>query len=220
MTFTQPSRRNFTISLHSKGEIVNDPERVQSYRKKYLLNKSQFEHVIRALEPYMEIDEYGLHTIRNIYYDTSNQELIRTSLDKPCYKEKFRVRCYGEPTQDAKIFLVCVVMLVVNGNLGTSVAIVGAFGLIRFRTLQGSSRDIAYIFFVMAAGLTCSVGYIGFAIAVTLMVCAILFILQFCHYGDDRTEKKELRITILRLPMRRRKKNLSMRFAVETVILP
>ena len=73
--------------------------------KKYLLNKSQFEHVIRALEPYMEIDEYGLHTIRNIYYDTSNQELIRTSLDKPCYKEKFRVRCYGEPTQDAKIFL-------------------------------------------------------------------------------------------------------------------
>ena len=92
--------------------------------------------------------------------------------------------------------LVCVVMLVVNGNLGTSVAIVGAFGLIRFRSLQGSSRDIAYIFFVMAAGLTCSVGYIGFAIAVTLMVCAILFILQFCHYGEDRTEKKELRITI------------------------
>ena len=70
--------------------------------KKYLLNKSQFEHVIRALDSYMEIDEYGLHTIRNIYYDTSNQELIRTSLDKPCYKEKFRVRCYGEPAQDAK----------------------------------------------------------------------------------------------------------------------
>lgn len=92
--------------------------------------------------------------------------------------------------------LVCVVMLVVNGNLGTSVAIVGAFGLIRFRSLQGSSRDIAYIFFVMAAGLTCSVGYIGFAIAVTLMVCVILFGLQACHYGEERTEKKELRITI------------------------
>lgn len=73
--------------------------------KKYLLNKFQSEQVMNALGKHMEIDEYGLHTIRNIYYDTSDQELIRTSLDKPCYKEKFRVRCYGEPKEDTKIFL-------------------------------------------------------------------------------------------------------------------
>lgn len=92
--------------------------------------------------------------------------------------------------------LVCVVMTMVNGNLGTSVAIVGAFSLIRFRSLQGSSRDIAFIFFAMTAGLTCSMGYLIFAAAVTVFVCVILFVLQVMHYGEKKTEEKDLRITI------------------------
>ena len=92
--------------------------------------------------------------------------------------------------------LVCVVMTIVNGNLGTSVAIVGAFSLIRFRSLQGSSRDIAFIFFAMTAGLTCSMGYLIYAAAVTVLVCVILFVLQVVHYGEKRTEEKDLRMTI------------------------
>lgn len=92
--------------------------------------------------------------------------------------------------------LVCVVMTMVNGNLGTSVAIVGAFGLIRFRSLQGSSRDIAFIFFAMTAGLTCSMGYLIFAAVVAVLVCVILFLLQFSHYGEGKSEEKDLRITI------------------------
>ena len=92
--------------------------------------------------------------------------------------------------------LVSVVITMVNGNLGTSVAIVGAFSLIRFRSLQGSSRDIAFIFFAMTAGLTCSMGYLPFAAAVTVFVCVILVVLQLSHYGEKRTEEKDLRITI------------------------
>lgn len=92
--------------------------------------------------------------------------------------------------------LVCVVMTMVNGNLGTSVAIVGAFSLIRFRSLQGSSRDIAFIFFAMTAGLTCSMGYLVYAAAVTVLVCVVLFVLQAIHYGEKKTEEKDLRITI------------------------
>ncbi len=92
--------------------------------------------------------------------------------------------------------LVCVVMIMVNGNLGTSVAIVGAFGLIRFRSLQGSSRDIAFIFFAMTVGLTCSMGYLIFAAAVMVLVCVILFVLQVIHYGEKMTEEKDLRIII------------------------
>lgn len=92
--------------------------------------------------------------------------------------------------------LVCVVITMVNGNLGTSVAIVGAFSLIRFRSLQGSSRDIAFIFFAMTAGLICSMGYLLFAAAVTVLVCVILFVLQLVHYGEKKTEEKDLRITI------------------------
>lgn len=92
--------------------------------------------------------------------------------------------------------LVSVVITMVNGNLGTSVAIVGAFSLIRFRSLQGSSRDIAFIFFAMTAGLTCSMGYLLFAAAVTVFVCVILVVFQLSHYGEKRTEEKDLRITI------------------------
>lgn len=73
--------------------------------KKYLLNEQQFQAVMKDMEQYMEKDQYGLHTIRNIYFDTESNELIRTSIEKPCYKEKFRVRCYGKPDSNSQIFL-------------------------------------------------------------------------------------------------------------------
>ena len=53
----------------------------------------------------MAEDSYGWHTIRNIYFDTADDALIRTSIEKPKYKEKFRVRCYGQPTEDSTYFL-------------------------------------------------------------------------------------------------------------------
>lgn len=92
--------------------------------------------------------------------------------------------------------LVCVVITMVNGNMGTSVAIVGAFTLIRFRSLQGSSRDIAFIFFAMTVGLTCSMGYLLFCAAITVLVGLILVIVSSLHYAENRTEEKDLRITI------------------------
>lgn len=73
--------------------------------KKYLLNEGQFEQLMRKLNDWMQIDDYGLHTIRNVYFDTADQLLIRTSLEKPCYKEKFRIRCYGTPDESTQTFL-------------------------------------------------------------------------------------------------------------------
>jgi hypothetical protein len=87
-------------------------------------------------------------------------------------------------------------MLVVNGNLGTSVAIVGAFSLIRFRSLQGSSRDIGFVFFAMTAGLTCSIGYLAFAAGITVLVCAVIVILYVTHFAENKTVEKKLRVTI------------------------
>ena len=92
--------------------------------------------------------------------------------------------------------LVCIVMIVVNGNLGTSLAVVGAFSLVRFRSLQGSSRDIGFIFFSMAIGIVCSAGIISLAIILTVLICAIHFILNFCGYAACGAEEKDLKITI------------------------
>ena len=65
------------------------------YEIKYLMSRRQRDAIVQAMEPYMSIDVYGHSSIRNIYYDTPNFRLIRTSLEKPVYKEKLRVRSYG-----------------------------------------------------------------------------------------------------------------------------
>lgn len=73
--------------------------------KKYLLNREKYNLLLEAIEPYMSVDSYGKHTIGNVYYDTDTYELISRSIEKPKYKEKFRVRSYGIPKEEDKVFL-------------------------------------------------------------------------------------------------------------------
>lgn len=92
--------------------------------------------------------------------------------------------------------LVAVVMTMINGSIGASVAVLGAFGLVRFRSMQGTSREITYIFFVMAVGLSTSTGYIYFSVVYTIVICMILFSMKKREFGEKKAEEKELRITI------------------------
>ncbi|MBR5969492.1 MAG: polyphosphate polymerase domain-containing protein [Lachnospiraceae bacterium] len=73
--------------------------------KKYMLPKEVYLMLLKRLNGHMEVDEYGLHTICNLYYDTQSYGLIRRSIDKPLYKEKLRLRSYGVPTLDSKVFV-------------------------------------------------------------------------------------------------------------------
>ena len=75
------------------------------YEKKYLLTYDVYLKLREKLKERMVVDEYGKHTICNIYYDTSDYELIRKSIDKPVYKEKLRLRSYGVPTLDTTVYL-------------------------------------------------------------------------------------------------------------------
>ncbi|WP_086313034.1 hypothetical protein A5821_000612 [Enterococcus sp. 7F3_DIV0205] len=77
----------------------------QRKEKKYALTNIVYQQLKRKLQPYMEEDEYGLHTIISIYFDTENYEMIRNSIAKPVYKEKFRIRSYGLPNEDSTVFL-------------------------------------------------------------------------------------------------------------------
>ncbi len=77
----------------------------QRFEKKYLLNEEQYEALQFRMKDYMMADNYGLHTICNVYYDTNNYELIRTSIEKPPYKEKLRIRSYGIPKENDKTFI-------------------------------------------------------------------------------------------------------------------
>lgn len=72
---------------------------------KYLINQVQKDALLRELEGAFVLDKYGLTTICNIYYDTPNYQLIRTSLEKPLYKEKLRLRSYGVPQTESLSFI-------------------------------------------------------------------------------------------------------------------
>ncbi|MGN1195806.1 MAG: polyphosphate polymerase domain-containing protein [Acutalibacteraceae bacterium] len=75
------------------------------YEKKYLVSSSQKERLTQKMLEYMTPDEYGQSTICNIYFDTPDFRVIRTSLEKPTYKEKLRIRSYGVPEHESNVFV-------------------------------------------------------------------------------------------------------------------
>ncbi len=75
------------------------------YELKYMLTLEQKEKILKAMEPYMKLDEYGRSTIRNIYFDTDSYRLVRHSIEKPAYKEKLRIRSYKLAKPDSPVFV-------------------------------------------------------------------------------------------------------------------
>lgn len=73
-------------------------------------------------------------------------------------------------------FLVQLVILLVNGNLGTGVAVAGAFSLVRFRSAPGTAQDIMIIFLAMTIGLCCGMGYCVLAVVAAVVTCALLLL--------------------------------------------
>ncbi len=92
--------------------------------------------------------------------------------------------------------LVTVVILLVNGNLGTSVAVVGAFSLVRFRSIPGNSKEILDVFFAMAIGLAVGTGYIAFAIIFTLITSVLSIMLYKFKFGINKLKGRILKISI------------------------
>lgn len=92
--------------------------------------------------------------------------------------------------------IVSVVIMLVNGNLGTSVAIVGAFSLVRFRSIPGNSKEILAVFFAMAIGLAVGTGYLAYATLFTVFVALITFVLYKISFGENKMKEKRLTIAI------------------------
>lgn len=88
------------------------------------------------------------------------------------------------------------VIMLVNGNLGAGIAVAGAFSLVRFRSAQGSAKEICAIFIAMAIGLACGMGYLAIAALFALIACAAAFLLDRLRFGEPRRQERELRITV------------------------
>ena len=89
-----------------------------------------------------------------------------------------------------------VIIIVVNGNIGTGIAVAGAFSLVRFRSIPGNARDICSLFFAMALGLVTGMGYLFYALIFLLLFGAVSLLLIFVRFGQGETNTRVMRITI------------------------
>ncbi|MGN1105732.1 MAG: DUF4956 domain-containing protein [Huintestinicola sp.] len=113
--------------------------------------------------------------------------------------------CYMFRSKYSKSFVCTLVMLpvivqavimLVNGNVGTGVAVMGAFSLVRFRSVPGTSREIGALFLAMTAGIATGMGQLVFAFAVTGFVCLIMLVLSLIKFGELQNAVSELKITV------------------------
>ncbi len=86
--------------------------------------------------------------------------------------------------------IVCVVIMMVNGNVGAGVAVAGAFSLVRFRSVPGTAREIGAIFLAMCAGLVAGMGYLGYAVLFTVVLCGVMLLYGRLDFGSRRNGEK------------------------------
>lgn len=94
--------------------------------------------------------------------------------------------------------VVCVVIMMVNGNIGAGVAVAGAFSLVRFRSAPGTAREIATLFLAMGAGLVAGMGYLAYAVLFTAVLMLVFLLYSHFDFGTRRLAAvyKTLTVTI------------------------
>lgn len=92
--------------------------------------------------------------------------------------------------------IVAVVILLIGSNVARAFSMAGAFALVRFRSAPGNARDIAIVFFAMASGLACGLGYVAFACVFVVIMIAVMLFLNAIHFAESKDGKKQLKITV------------------------
>ncbi len=82
--------------------------------------------------------------------------------------------------------VVCIVIMMVNGNVGAGVAVAGAFSLVRFRSVPGTAKEICTLFLAMGAGLIAGMGYLGFAALFTFVMCIMFLLYNYLDFGSKK----------------------------------
>ena len=94
--------------------------------------------------------------------------------------------------------VVCVVIMMVNGNVGAGVAVAGTFSLVRFRSVPGTAKEIGTIFLAMGAGLIAGMGYLGFSVLFAIVFGIVYVIYNLVDFGSKKNSAlfRTFKITI------------------------
>lgn len=92
--------------------------------------------------------------------------------------------------------IIAIIILLVGNNIARAFSLAGAFSIIRFRSAPGEPKDIAYVFFTLAVGLTCGMGYIGYGVIFTAILCAVMIAIDLLNFGEPKNKNMQLKITV------------------------
>lgn len=108
----------------------------------------------------------------------------------PSYTKNFAITIALLPA------IIQAVLILVNGNLGTSVAVLGIFSLVRFRSVPGSSKEIMSVFLTTAIGLAIGMGFLIYAVLITIVIGLAFIIYAKVPFGETKSREKMLRVTL------------------------
>lgn len=150
--------------------------------------------------------------IFNGLFDSANQQVITPQDFIVCVLVSlitgvFLAFLYTIKNKYSKSFLVtlailpatvCVVIMMVNGNVGAGVAVAGAFSLVRFRSAPGTAREIGTIFLAMVTGIIAGMGYLAYSVLFAVIIGAMMTLFNLTSFGERKVTEREkiLRITI------------------------
>lgn len=92
--------------------------------------------------------------------------------------------------------IIAVIIAIIGNNVASAFSLAGAFSLIRFRSAPGDPKDIAYVFFTLAIGLACGMGYIAYAAIFAAVLCMVMIILNQISFAKPKTANMQLKITV------------------------
>lgn len=109
---------------------------------------------------------------------------------QPAYSPSFTLTMMVLPA------IVAIIIMLIGSNIARAFSLAGAFSIIRFRSAPGDSKDISYVLFSMAAGLSAGVGAFGYAVLFTIIFCALMYVLMLIKFGTKKDSLKTLKVTI------------------------
>ena len=92
--------------------------------------------------------------------------------------------------------IISIIILLVGNNVARAFSLAGAFSIIRFRSEPGDPKDISYIFFTLAVGLALGMGYVGYSVLFTIVLCGVMYVLECAGFGANKRNSMQLNIII------------------------
>jgi len=92
--------------------------------------------------------------------------------------------------------IISVIILLIGSNVARAFSLAGAFSLIRYRSAPGDPKDIAYVFFTMAVGLACGMGFIPYAAIFAAFLCLAMIILHYTNFAKPKSNNMQLIVTV------------------------